>query len=307
MGGADLRGPLRGNGTPMEKAILGALDNLERALQLERRGDNRFRAYNEPSRFGRVFGGQLLAQAMHAGSATVSDHEPHSLHAYFVRSGDPDIPLDIVVERVRDGRSMATRHVDVMQEGRSILTAIASYHTNPAEPELAQPPLNVPPPDEVPLLQHWVQHVPSEMRDRAQTWIEVPPPVEMRIAEPPTFMGGLQSTGPRSHWMRLPRDIGDRPSIHSAMLSYASDYLLLDMASRSHPEKVDYASYTAMSLDHSLWLHRPVRFDEWHLYTQETASVSGHRALIRGLIHNKSGHLVASTSQEVLVRPTTKA
>jgi acyl-CoA thioesterase-2 len=289
----------------MEKAVLASLDNLEKALRFEASGDNRFRADNEPSRFGRIFGGQLLAQAMHAATATVSDHAPHSLHAYFVRSGASDVPLDIVVDPVRDGRSMATRHVDVMQDGRRILTAIASFHTNPAEPELAHPPLNVSPPDDMPLLQHWVRHVPPEMRSRAQTWIDIPPPLEMRIAEPPTFMGGAQQTGPRSHWMRLPRDIGDKPAVHSAMLAYASDYLLLDMASRSHPEKVDYASSAAVSLDHSIWLHRPVRFDRWHLHTQETVSVAGHRAFIRGLIHDAGGHLVASTAQEVLVRPVT--
>lgn len=305
MGGADLTGPLRGTGTPMEAAVLEALDNLEHALQLEPRGEDRFRAHNEPSRFGRTFGGQLLAQAMQAATATVTDHVPHSLHAYFVQSGASDLPLDIVVDRVRDGRSMATRHVDVVQDGRRILTAIASFHTNPPEPELAHAPLNVPPPDEAPLLQHWVQHVPTEMRDRSQTWIDIPPPLEMRIAEPPTFMGGTQQAGPRSHWMRLPRDIGDRPAVHSAMLAYASDYLLLDMASRSHPDKVDYASFAAASLDHAIWLHRPVRFDQWHLHTQETVSVTGHRAFIRGLIHDAGGRLVASTAQEVLVRPIT--
>ncbi len=145
---ADLTGPLRGTGTPMEEAVLGALDNLERALHLEPLSDNRFRAHNEAGRFGRVFGGQLLAQAMHAATATVSEHLPHSLHAYFVQSGDSALPLDIVVERVRDGRSMAARQVTVIQQGRNLLTAIASFHTNPAEPELAQPQLSVPPPEE---------------------------------------------------------------------------------------------------------------------------------------------------------------
>ena len=133
---SDLTGPLRGSGTPLEKAVLGALDNLEHALQLESQGDNRFRATNEPSRFGRVFGGQLLAQAMQAATATVSDHLPQSLHAYFVRSGDSHTPLNIDVERVRDGRSIATRQVTVVQAGRTLLTAIASFHTNPAEPDL---------------------------------------------------------------------------------------------------------------------------------------------------------------------------
>jgi acyl-CoA thioesterase-2 len=287
----------------METAVLEALDNLQHALQLEPQGDNRFRVYNEPSRFGRIFGGQLLAQAVLAATATVDDHLPQSLHAYFVRSGDSDTPLDIAVERVRDGRSMSTRHVEVMQDGRTILTAIASFHTNPAEPELAQPPLGSPPPEELPLLQHWVHSTPPGMRGNAATWIDIPPPLEMRIAAPPTFLGGARSVGPRSHWMRLPRDIGDRPALHSAMLAYASDYLLLDMAFRSHPQPVGHDSFTGLSLDHSIWFHRPVRFDEWHVHTQETVCLTGHRAFVRGSLRDTAGHMVASTAQEVLVRP----
>jgi acyl-CoA thioesterase II len=300
---SDLTGPLRGSGTPLEKAVLGALDNLEHALQLEAQGNNRFRAINEPSRFGRVFGGQLLAQAMQAATATVSDHLPQSLHAYFVRSGGSDTPLDIDVERVRDGRSIAIRQVTVMQDGRTLLTAVASFHTNPVEPDLAHPPLRIPPPEELPLLQHWVQYTPPAMRSNAATWIDVPPPLEIRIAEAPTFLGGTQALGPRSHWMRLPREIADRSAVHSALLAYASDYLLVDMALRNHPQPVSYGSLAALSLDHAIWFHRPVRFEEWHLYTQEMVAVTGHRAMIRGTIRDAAGQTVASTAQEVLVRP----
>ena len=305
MSDADMTGPLRGSGTPIEKAVLRALDNLEHTLQLEPQGDNRFRADNEPSRFGRVFGGQLLGQAVLAAATTVDGHVPQSLHAYFVRSGVSDTPLDIAVGRVRDGRSMATREVDVSQDGRNVLTAIASFHTNPVDPELPQPPLDAPAPEDLPLLQHWVQYTPQEMHGNAATWVDVPPPLEMRIAEPPTFLGGAQTPGPRSHWMRLPRPIGDRPALHHAMLAYASDYLLVDMAFRSHPQPVGYGSLAALSLDHAIWFHRPVRFDEWHLHTQETLCLTGHRAMVRGTIRDVAGRMIASTAQEVLVRPIT--
>ena len=297
----DLRGPLRG--TPLEKSVRESLDTLERALKLEPLGDNRFRATNERNRFGRIFGGQLLAQAMYAASATVGTHVPHSLHAYFVQTGDSEVPVDIVVEHVRDGRSMATRQVSVAQGDRTLLTALASFHTNPAEPELNHQQLDVPAPEDTPLLQHWVHRVPPEMQTNAQTWIDVPPAVEMRIAEPTNFLGGTQAPGPRSHWIRLPRDIGDEPALHNAMLAYASDYLLLDMALRNHPEPANYATVAAVSLDHAIWLHRPVRFDEWHLYTQEIAAIAGHRAMIRGTIRDTRGRVVASTAQEVLIRP----
>ncbi|WP_006245985.1 acyl-CoA thioesterase [Mycolicibacterium tusciae] len=300
---SDLTGPLRGSDTPLEKAVLEALDDLEHALQLEPQGDNRFRATNEPSRFGRVFGGQLLAQAIQAATATVSDHLPQSLHAYFVQSGDSDTPLDIDVERVRDGRSMATRRITVAQDGRTLLTAIASFHTNPVEPDLAQPPVRMPPPEDLPLLQHWVEYTPPEMRQNAATWINVPPPLEMRIAEAPTFLGGAQGAGPRSHWMRLPREIDDHPAVHSAVLAYASDYLLVDMAFRNHPQRVNYGSLAALSLDHCIWFHRPVHFEDWYLYTQEMVAVTGHRAMVRGTIRDADGHVVATTAQEVLVRP----
>jgi acyl-CoA thioesterase II len=298
---ADLTGPLRG--TPLEKSVLDSLDALERALRLEPLSDNRFRATNEKDRFGRIFGGQLLGQAMYAASMTVGDHCPHSLHGYFVQTGDCAAPVDIVVDAVRDGRSMATRRVSVAQGQRILLTALASFHTNPDEPELDQPPLDVPPPEQWPLLQHWVQYAPSGTRINTQTWIDVPPAVEIRIPEPTNFLGGAQASGPRSHWMRVPRGVGDNRALHSALLAYASDYLMLDMAFRNHPGIADFASVAAVSLDHAIWLHRRVQIDQWHLYTQETVALGGHRALIRGTISDVAGRTVATTAQEVLIRP----
>lgn len=300
----DLTGPLQG--TALEKSVLESLDTLERALAMQPVGDGRFQATNERDRFGRIFGGQLLAQALYAASRTVDHHAPHSLHAYFVQTGASDTPVDIAVDTVRDGRSMATRQVTIAQGDRTLLTALASFHTNPTEPELDRPRPDAPAPEEMPLLQHWVHQVPAPLKEKAQNWIDVPPAVEMRIAEPTNFLGGRQTPGPRSHWMRLPRPIGDEPALHSAMLAYASDYLMLDMALRNHPHRADYASIAAVSLDHALWLHRPVRFDDWHLYTQDTVAVTGHRALIRGTIRDAAGHCVASTSQEVLIRPIVK-
>ena len=303
MSDADMTGPLRGSGTQMEKAILGALDTLEQTLNLKPLGANSFRASNEADRFGRIFGGQLLAQALFAASTTVDQHTPHSLHAYFLQTGDSGRPVEIDVERVRDGRSMATRQVSVAQGDRMLLTALASFHSNVPGPELSPAPLDVPPPEEMPLLQHWVHRVPHAVRRNAQTWIDAPPALEMRIAEPTTFLGGRQTSRPRSHWMRLPRNIADTPALHTALLAYASDYLMLDMALRSHPDPADYASVAAVSLDHAIWLHRPIDLHEWHLYTQETAAIAGHRAMVRGVIRDAVGHTVASTAQEVLVRP----
>ena len=286
----------------LQRAILGALDGLLRSLQPEPLQADRFRVHSEANRFGRVFGGQMIAQAMRAAAVTVHDKPPHSLHAYFVKSGYPDEPLDISVERVRDGRSMAARHVTVAQAGEPLLIAMVSFHDNPTGPEFAEPAPQGPNPEELPRLQDWVESTPPELNDRARTWISRPPPLDIRIAEPTYFFGGSRAGGPRSHWMRLPRTIEDDPVLHSVLLAYSSDYLLLDMALRSHPEPVSVESSTAFSLDHSLWLHRPVRFDQWHCHTAELVAVSGHRGLVRGAIHDIDGHLVASTAQEVLVR-----
>ncbi len=288
--------------TDLDNAIGHALDGLLQSLRPEPAGDDRFRVRSEANRFGRVFGGQMIAQAMQAAAATVADKPPHSLHAYFVQSGDPAHPLDVVVDRVRDGRSMAARRVTVEQGGNTLLIAMVSFHDNPTEPEFAERAPHGVDPDTLPRLQDWVDSAPPDLIERARTWISRPPPLDMRIAEPTCFFGGPRTTGPRSHWMRLPRPVGDDQVLHSVLLAYATDYLLLDIALRGHPEPIRVESATAFSVDHSLWLHRPVQFDRWHSHTAELLAVSGHRGLVRGAVHDVDGHLVASTTQEVLIR-----
>lgn len=290
--------------TALDAAIARTLDGLLHALELDAAGDDRFLVRGEPGRFDRVFGGQLVAQALVAAGATVEAKDAHSVHAYFVEAGAPEETLELAVERVRDGRSISTRRVTVSQGERPLLVAIASFHANVTAPEVADPPPVVASPDAMPRLQQWVLDTPPEDRRRSMTWIEQPPPLELRIGEAPTFMGGPAGGGARSHWMRVPRDVGDDPLVHAALLAYASDYLLLDMAFRSHPERVAPNAIMGFSLDHSVWFHRPARFDRWHLHTQETIAIGGHRGLVRGAIHDADGPLVATVMQEVLVRPT---
>ena len=302
VGAADFTGPLRDTGSPLEAATLGALDRLLTVLTPQPTGADRFRADNEAGRFGRIFGGQLVAQAMAAAAATVAGPSPHSIHAAFLRAGDCDAPLDIVVDRTRDGRSMSIRQVEVRQAGRTLLTATVSFDSNPETDEAATRFNDEP--ESHPLLQHWVSNAPPRLADRGRTWIDTPPPLELRIAEPPVFLGGAQGPGERTHWMRLPRGIDGGPVTDAVLLAYATDYLLVDMALRSHPQRVGYGTHTGLTLDHAVWLHRPVRFDRWHAYTQQTVAVGGHRALVRGRIIDSAGRHVASTAQEVLVRPT---
>jgi acyl-CoA thioesterase-2 len=287
----------------LQQATLAALDGLLEAFVLKPGGDDRFEIVNEPSRFGRVFGGQLVAQGLLAAAATVEGKPPHSLHAYFVEGGSSDIPLVAEVTRVRDGRSMAAREVSITQDGRPLLTLIASFHASPIEPQFAEPPPDVPAPDSLPTLQDWVRRSPPDIRPGAEgNWIVNPPPVQIRMGEALRFLGGAAAGGTRSHWMRVPRDVGDDPLLHTALLAYASDFFLLDMAFRGHPTGLPASAFTSTSLDHALWFHRPVRFDEWLLHTQEVVAISGDRGLARGALHDAQGQLVATAMQEVLVR-----
>ncbi len=287
---------------PLQARVLLALDGLLRGLELEPLGADRFRLLSEPAQFDRIFGGQLVAQALLAAGATVADKVPHSLHAYFANSGTAGEPLDLAVERVRDGRSIATRRVTVLQNERPLLAVIASFHADAEGPELADPAPVIAPPESVPLLQDWVPGLSPEFTRYGRSWVKTPPPLELRIGEPPNFMGGPCAQGARSHWMRLPRDVGADPLLQTVLLAYASDYFLLDMMFRAHPDRSRFTSFAAFSLDHSLWFHRPVRFDRWHSHTQQMQAISGDRGLVRGEIRDEDGHLVASVMQEALIR-----
>jgi acyl-CoA thioesterase II len=288
--------------TGLDEARLEALDGLLRAFLLTPIGEDRYRAGGEPGRFDRTFGGQLVAQALLAACASAPGSVPASVHATFVAGGAPGEAVELVVRRTRDGRSTASRHVELVQGERVLLSMLATLAPASGAPELvgSEPPRPIP--DGLPQLQDWVAHVPDALRSSASTWVDTPPPIEMRIDGPTTFLGGEQRPGPRVHWMRVPADVGDDPLLHAALLAYASDFLLLDMAFRSHPEPFTSGRLQGTSADHAIWFHGPVRFDRWHRCTQETIALAGDRALVRGTIHDEAGSLVASVAQEVLVR-----
>lgn len=285
----------------LDARIQEALDGLLPALELEPRGGDRFAVKGEPGRFVRTFGGQTVAQALLATAATAPGRVPGSMHAYFVSAGEPGRTLELDVERVRDGRSVATRRVSVHQGDRVVLTALASFDDTQAEPRAEVPPPTVPGPDELPRLQDWVAEM-TDDRPHVDAWTDTPPPVEMRMGERPSFMGGASSAEPRPVWLRFPRDLGDDQLLHSALLAYASDYLLLDTAMRAHPGRQELDIVSAASLDHSIWFHRPARVDRWLVHTQTTEVVGDQRGLVRGTIHDLDGHLVASTAQATVTR-----
>jgi acyl-CoA thioesterase-2 len=280
------------------RAINASLDDLLTALDLRPRADDCFIV--EPARAGpsdRVFGGQLLAQAIVGAAATVPDKDIHSLHATFLRAGTPGSPLKVEVTRLRDGRSIATREVAVIEGTKPLLVAIASFATLLHEPDIAVTAADAAAPDDTPLLQALVGEAASSRR-----WVEHPPAVELRMPEPPSFMSPISSDKPRSHWMRLPRTIGADHGLNAALLAYGSDFFLMDMLFRLHPLELGPGFANGFSLDHAIWFHRPVRFDAWHLHTQEAVALVGDRGLARGTIYDSEGRCVASVAQEVLLR-----
>jgi acyl-CoA thioesterase-2 len=282
----------------LRTAINASLDDLLAGLNLRPCDEDRFTvepARSDPS--DRVFGGQLLAQAVVGASATVTGKDIHSLHATFMRAGTPGAPLKVEVTRLRDGRSIATREVAIFEAGEPLLVAIASFARFRAEPDVALSAPQVAPPEETPLLQALVGEAPN-----GQHWIEQPPAVDLRLPEPPSFLSGKSSDNARSHWMRLPRSIGADHALNAALLAYASDFFLMDMLFRMHPQELGPGRANGFSLDHAIWFHRPVRFDAWHLHTQEAIALVGDRGLARGAIHDAEGHCVASVAQEVLLR-----
>ena len=279
-----------------------SLDDLLAVLRLEATGEDRFRIpAAAQDLFGRIYGGQLLAQALVGAGTTVEGKGVNSLHAAFVKAGAPGRPVEVAVTRVRDGRSMATREVTVLQDGAPLLVAFASFHANSSVPDWQTGAPGAPSPEETPLIQDWAQ----QAHQAGRRWIERPPPVELRVPEAPIFLGGTGTSPTRSHWMRLPRPVEGDQMLHAALLAYASDMLLMDMVFRAHPGPLGNGLASGFSVDHAIWFHRPTRFDGWHLYTQEAVTVFGERGLTRGAIHDHAGRLVASVMQEVLVRPWT--
>jgi acyl-CoA thioesterase-2 len=282
----------------LRRAINASLDDLLAALDLRPCADDCFTV--EPARSApsdRVFGGQLLAQAVVGASATVTGKDIHSLHATFLRAGTPGAPLKIEVARLRDGRSIATREVVIHEAGELLLVAIASFAVFRTEPDVTLSTPEAAAPDETPFLQTLVGKAAS-----GHHWIEQPPALDLRLPEPPSFLSGISSREPRAHWMRLPRTVGADDALNAALLAYASDFFLMDMVFRVHPQELGPGRANGFSLDHAIWFHRPVHFDAWHLHTQEAVVLVGDRGLARGAIHDTDRRCVASVAQEVLLR-----
>ncbi|MBS9476012.1 acyl-CoA thioesterase [Ancylobacter radicis] len=275
-------------------------------LDLEPLEVNLFRGRNPPESWPfrtRVFGGQVLAQALVAAQRTV-DIAAHSLHAYFLLAGDPAAPILYEVERVRDGRSFATRRTVAIQHGRPIFIMSVSFHRE--EPgldhqlDLEGP---VPAPQDVPGIHDLADSVLAGLPEPVRNYWLRPRPIELK----PIGLGERHAVPRRRVWFRAAQALPDDPALHRAVLAYATDMTLLEATTVVHGTSVLGSRIQAASLDHALWLHRPFRADGWLLYVQDSPSASGARGLARGLIYDQAGRLVASVAQEGLIRPVGEA
>jgi acyl-CoA thioesterase-2 len=281
-----------------------AVQDLLRILDLEQLEANLFRGRSPQVGWQRVFGGQVIGQALVAACRTVdaAGRPPHSLHAYFLLGGDPQVPIVYEVDRIRDGSSFTTRRVVAIQHGHAIFTMAVSFHRDePGMAHQAQMP-SVPEPDALPGEAEMKQRVLALMPDAVRRYYERERPIELRPVELDRYLGKKIDGGRFHVWIRTTGALPDEPAIHQCVLAYASDMMLLDSALIPLGRTVFEKTIMAASLDHALWFHRPFRADGWLLYAQDSPSLAGSRGFSRGLIFARDGTLVASVAQEGLSR-----
>jgi len=280
----------------------GPLSRLLESLALERVAEDRFRGWSYDIGSGTIFGGHLLAQALMAGCDTVDSGLPHSLHAYFLRPGALDAALEYRVERIRNGRRFCTRQVSAEQRGKTVFCMWISFHAGEAGPEHAAQMPAVPGPEGLHSLLDLRRASADRFPERIRHDLLRERPVEIRPVAPvdPLYPGQYP---PVQHvWLRSAGTLPERDVLHLAMLAYASDFSLLATAFLPHGITYHQPGIHTASLDHSLWFHRPFRADRWLLYSMDSPSSHGGRALARGTIFTRDGSLVASTAQEGLIR-----
>ena len=286
-------------------------DELVSLLDLESVGPDRYLGHSPANGWKRVFGGQVIAQALIAAQRTVEGRAPHSLHVYFILAGDPREPIVFEVERIRDGRSFATRRVLARQRGEVIFALSASFQVEEEGLEHQLPMPAASDPDGMADPTQLVALAGEAAQRRMKGFFDHIRPIEIRPLDltryQPTQPG--QKREPRqSIWIRIAGRLPDDPAIHRAALAYLSDMTLLDTVLVAHGYSISSGKFQVASLDHALWLHRPFRADEWLLYVQDSPNACGARGLVRGLLYTRAGALVASVAQEGLLRlrrPTT--
>jgi acyl-CoA thioesterase-2 len=279
---------------------------LTKVLDLETLEVNLFRGRTPPTTWHRVFGGQVIGQALMAASRTVEGIAAHSLHAYFILPGDVNVPIVYEVERTRDGKSFPTRIVKAIQHGRPIFTMMASFHNSEDGLSHQVPMPDVPPPESLPSEAEIKRDILPKLPEQVRRYYERERPIELRPVEYGHYLGQKVKSEYFRVWFKTKAPLPDDAAIHQCVLAYASDMTLLDTALVPLGRTLFEKDFMGASLDHALWLHRPFRADEWLLYSQESPNLHGSRGLARGLIFRRDGTLVATVAQEGLVRLRTK-
>jgi acyl-CoA thioesterase II len=275
-----------------------SLDFLVRLLDLEPIEVNIFRGVQPDEERQRVFGGQVASQALMAAGRTVDHGRVHSLHAYFLRPGDPAIPILYEVDRIRDGKSFTTRRVVAIQHGQAIFNLAASFHDTENGIEHQVPMPEVPPPEELESLPERL----APWREELAEWFARPHPIDQRHIGDLPWKHGEQREPYQRLWIRADGDLPDDPLLHACVAAYASDMSLFDTILQPHTVRWEDPNFMGASLDHCMWFHRPFRADEWLLYDTDSPVATGARGLARGFLFDRSGRLVVSVVQEGLAR-----
>ena len=280
--------------------------NLVRLLDVEEIDTDLYRGARLPEGRGRVFGGQVIAQALQAAQRSVDGKDAHSLHAYFMRAGDDALPIVFRVVRDFDGKSFANRRVIALQRGQPILNMIASFQTpeDGLHHQAAMP--DVPGPEtlksESELRREVAHDVPEKFR---AFFLRRASPIDIRPLHPRSWFKPVVREPSNASWFRVVAPIGDDPAMHRAVLAYASDMALMATSMMPHGVNWTTPGMQSASLDHALWLHEPVRADEWMLYATDSPWAGHGRGMNRGSIFAQDGRLIASVAQEGLIRMRT--
>jgi len=275
-----------------------SLEFLVNLLDLEPIEVNIFRGTQPNEERQRVFGGQVASQALMAAGRTVTDGTVHSLHSYFLRPGDPNVPILYEVDRIRDGRSFTTRRVVAIQHGRAIYNMEASFHGHDVGPEHQFDRPDVPQPESLPTLFERLEPYKEELAE----WFERPHPIDQRHIGPLPWHSREHAPPFARLWIRADGTLPDDPLLHACVATYASDMSLIDTILIPHGVRWGDEGFMSASLDHCMWFHRPFRADEWLLYDTDSPAAAHGRGLARGFLFDQKGQLCVSMVQEGLTR-----
>ncbi len=271
-------------------------------LDLRRASNDTFEAPVACETSGRMYGGQFLAQGVAAAQLTVADDRSvNSLHAYFLRPGDVDIPTTLRVERVRDGRGYSSRSVSTFQSDREVFRMLLSFQVPQPGPEFSARSMPAAPaPDSVKTL--YTDFVDAQIPADEAPWHGALRPMDIRYVNPPDAPAGTPVIEPQLIWMRIDEPLGAEQNRHDAGLTYLADSTLIDHVVLPHGHRWNEPGFDGTSLDHSMWFHRRARADEWLLFDQTPEATACERGLASGRFYNQAGELVATCMQEGLLR-----